>query len=68
MKVKELKELIDKLDQEATVLLYIDEAEEFGALERIKLFTPENADELPYAKGDQPEITGPTALLVGELV
>ena len=63
MKVKELIESLNKLDPEAEVLNYVEEAEEYGNTSSIKVINSQ--DEMPYSKGDTPEFKGNLVLISG---
>ncbi len=62
MKVKQLIEKLNSLDPEAEVFTYIQEAEEFGKCSEAFEAKPED---LPYAKGDQPNHDGTMVLISG---
>lgn len=65
MTVEQLVEKLYTLDPGADVLIYIDEAEDYGSCDKVELFTPERQKDLPYAKGDVPKLKKPTVLISG---
>lgn len=67
MIVKELIEKLQAVNQEADVLTYIEEAEEYGKTTNLKVFTADQQEEMPYAKGDKPVIERETVLISGWL-
>lgn len=62
MTTKELIEELKKYPEDTEVLTYVEEAEEFGETDSVELIT--NQDEMPYSKGDTPEIRGTQTLLI----
>lgn len=66
MTVKELIIKLQDLDPDAEVLTYIEEAEEYGGVDQVKVFSPSVSDDMPYSKGDILDLTHDTILIIGE--
>jgi hypothetical protein len=65
MKVSQLITLLQKEDPDADVLTYIQEVEEYGRVDRVNSFEPDQQKDLPYAKGDVPKIKNRLVLIQG---
>ncbi len=66
MKVAELIEELKKMPQNAEVLPYTSESEDYGfTIGNVKAYT--HTDDMPYAKGDKPdpEEFGGTIVIIG---
>jgi hypothetical protein len=70
MKVRHLIEELSKQDQNAEVVTYIDEAEEYGNVNKVEFIKRQS--DLYYAKGDQPKLKdkpyeGKVVLIYGDI-
>ena len=62
MKVKDLKEVLSKMPDDAEVITYIDEDEAYGDISGVCLIT--NKENMPYAKGSVPEVEVEKTVLI----
>ncbi len=63
MTVEKLIEKLQSMPQSAVVLTYVEEAEEYGQTSKVEMVTSQ--DDMPYAKGDKPDVGEGRVLIKG---
>jgi len=67
MTIKELTAKLSEFSPETQVLIYIGEVEEYGDVQIIKEYKPEERENMPYSKGKKPQRNHNIVLIEGEL-